>query len=288
MCRVLGVSTSGYYAWRRRGPPWHAQENRELLERIREIHTYSRETYGAPRIHAKLRAQGIWVGRKRVARLMRHAGLVGASPRRRKGATKRDLEAESASDLVERDFTAQRPDELWVADITYMPTGEGFLYLAVVVDAFSRRVVEWAMTDRLKTEPVLAALEMAIQKRRPRKVVHHSDHGTQYTSVEFGKRCREAGVTLSMGSVGDCYEGALCESFFATLECELMERRKFEDRDEARREVFEFIEGRYNPRRRHSALGYVSPAEFERRQAREETWKCREEVDREPMSVGSS
>ena len=134
------------------------------------------------------------------------------------------------------------------------------------------------MAARLETELVLAALEMAIQKRRPRKVVHHSDHGTQYTSVEFGKRCREAGVTLSMGSVGDCYEGALCESFFATLECELMERRKFEDRDEARREVFEFIEGWYNPRRRHSALGYVSPAEFERRQAREETWKCREET----------
>jgi len=219
---------------------------------------------------------------------MRHVGLVGASRRRRKGTTKRDLEAESASDLVERDFTAQRPDELWVTDITYVPTGEGFLYLAVVVDAFSRRVVAWAMTACLETELVLAALEMAIQKRRPRKVVHHSDHGTQYTSVEFGKRCREAGVTLSMGSVGDCYEGALCESFFAALECELMERRKFEDRDEARREVFEFIEGWYNPRRRHSALGYVSPAEFERRQAREETWKCREEVDREPVSVSSS
>jgi len=232
---------------------------------IRRIHTESRETYGAPRIHAELRAQGVRVSRNRVARLMRQAGLAGVSRRRKKGTTKRDPGAEPAPDLVERDFTASKPDELWVADITYIPTGEGFLYLAVVIDAFSRRVVGWAMRDRLKAELVLEALEMAIRGRRPRKVVHHSDHGAQYTSVAFGKRCQEAGVELSMGTVGDCYDNALCESFFATLECELLERRRFTDRTEARLEVFWFIEGWYNRRRRHSGLGYMSPMEFEER-----------------------
>ena len=232
---------------------------------IRRIHTESRETYGAPRIHAELRAQGVRVSRNRVARLMRQAGLAGVSRRRKKGTTKRDPGAELAPDLVERDFTASKPDELWVADISYIPTGEGFLYLAVVIDAFSRRVVGWAMRDRLKAELVLEALEMAIRGRRPRKVVHHSDHGAQYTSVAFGKRCQEAGVELSMGTVGDCYDNALCESFFATLECELLERRRFTDRTEARLEVFWFIEGWYNRRRRHSGLGYMSPMEFEER-----------------------
>lgn len=287
MCRALGVSTSGYYAWRGRRPSKRTREDRELLERIEEIHARSRGTYGAPRIHAELVATGVRVSRKRVARLMRHAGLVGASRWRRKGTTKRNPEAESALDLVERDFTAQGPDELWVADITYIPTGEGFLYLAVVVDA-TRRVVGWAMAAHLKAELVLEALDMAIEQRRPRAVIHHSDHGTQYTSLAFGNRCQEAQVKLSMGSVGDCYDNALCESFFATLECELLERRKFGSRMEARGAVFEFIEAWYNPRRRHSGLGYLSPAEFERRQAREETWKCREEENREPVSVGSS
>ena len=263
MCRLPGVSPGGYYAWRKRGPSRHAQRDRELLEMIRRIHTEGRETYGAPRIHAELRAQGVRVGRKRVARLMRQAGLAGVSRRRKKGTTKRDPGAEPAPDLVERDFTASKPDELWVADITYIPTGEGFLYLAVVIDAFSRRVVGWAMRDRLKAELVLEALEMAIRERHPRKVVHHSDHGSQYTSITFGEKCREAGVELSMGTVGDCYDNALCESFFATLECKLLERRRFTDRTEARREVFWFIEGWYNRRRRHSGLGYMSPVEFE-------------------------
>ena len=263
MCRLLGVSPSGYYAWRKRELSQRARRDRELLGMIRRIHTGSRGTYGAPRIHAELRAQGVRVGRKRVARLMRQAGLAGVSRRRKKGTTKRDPSAEPAPDLVERNFTASKPDELWVADITYIPTGEGFLYLAVVIDAFSRRVVGWAMRDRLKAELVLEALEMAIQERRPRKVVHHSDHGSQYTSITFGEKCREARVVLSMGTVGDCYDNALCESFFATLECELLERRRFMDRTEARREVFWFIEGWYNRRRRHSGLGYMSPVEFE-------------------------
>ena len=263
MCRLLGVSLSGYYAWRKRGLSQRARRDRELLEMIRRVHMESRGTYGAPRIHVELQAQGVRVSRKRVARLMRQAGLAGVSRRRKKRTTTCNPEAEPAPDLVERDFTASRPDELWVADITYIPTGEGFLYLAVVIDAFSRRVVGWAMRDRLQAELVLEALEMAIRGRRPRKVVHHSDHGSQYTSVGFGKRCREAGVMVSMGTVGDCYDNALCESFFATLECELLWRGKFADRAEARREVFWFIEGWYNRRRRHSGLGYMSPVEFE-------------------------
>lgn len=221
MCRVLGVSTSGYYAWLGRLPPRRAREDVRLRERIEEIYARSRGTYGAPRIHAELRAEGIRISRKRVARLMREAGLAGVSRRRRRGTTQRDPEAQPVPDLVEREFTAEAPDQLWVADITYIPTEEGTLYLAVVVDAFSRRVVGWAMETYLRTELVLNALNMAIRQRRPRGVIHHSDQGSQYTAVEFGQRCREAGVRPSMGSVGDCYDNALCESFFATLECEL-------------------------------------------------------------------
>lgn len=260
MCRVLEVSRSGYYAWLGRFPSRRAREDVRLRERVEAIHARSRGTYGAPRIHAELRAEGIWVGRKRVARLMREARLEGVSRRRPRGTTKRDPEAEPAADLVEREFTVPAPDRLWVADITYIPTGEGTLYLAAVVDAFSRRVVGWAMEAHLRTELVLKALNMAIGQRRPRGVIHHSDHGSQYTAVEFGKRCREAGIRPSMGSVGDCYDNALCESFFATLECELLDRRTFRTRDEGRREVFAFIEGWYNPHRRHSALGYETPA----------------------------
>ncbi|GAB4310801.1 MAG: hypothetical protein Kow0097_12420 [Candidatus Bipolaricaulota bacterium] len=224
------------------------------------------------------------MGRKRVARLMREAGLAGVSRRRRRGTTKRDPEAQAAPDLVEREFTAPAPDRLWVADITYIPTGEGTLYLAAVVDAFSRRVVGWAMEAHLRTELVLKALNMAIGQRRPRGVIHHSDHGSQYTAVEFGKRCREAGIRPSMGSVGDCYDNALCESFFATLECELLDRRTFRTRDEGRREVFAFIEGWYNPHRRHSALGYETPAGYERRCHREGSVA---EETAEPVDVAS-
>jgi putative transposase len=196
---------------------------------------------------------------------MREAGWVGASRRRRIATTVRDGKARPAPDLVKRDFTSQRRDQLWVADITYIPTAVGFLYLAVVVDAWSRRVVGWSMATHLRTELVLAALDMALEQRRPHEVIHHSDQGTQYTSIAFGQRCREAGVRPSMGSVGDCFDNALCESFFATLECELLERRRFKTPEEARSAVFEFLEGWYNRHRRHSALGYLSPAEFERR-----------------------
>jgi putative transposase len=264
MCRVLGVSSSGYYAWRNRGPSCRWLADEVLTARIRQIHEESRRTYGVPRVHFELVEKGGHIGRKRVARLMKAAGLQGVSRRKGIRTTVRCPEACPAPDLVERDFTAPGPDRLWVADITYIATWAGFLFLSVVLDAWSRKVVGWAMATHLRTELVLDALNMALWQRRPREVVHHSDHGTQYTSIAFGKRCREAGVRPSMGSVGDCYDNALCESFFATLECELLDRRKFATQAEARMAVFEFIEGFYNPRRRHSSLGYLSPVNYER------------------------
>ena len=265
MCHLLEVSTSGYYAWQRRLKSRRAESDEQLLGRIRSIHEQSRGTYGAPRVHAELAASGTRVSRKRVARLMREAGLQGASRRRWALTTVRDKKARPAPDLVERNFTAEGRDRLWVADITYIPTWAGFLYLAVVLDVWSRRVVGWSMATHLRTELVLAALNMALQQRRPEGVIHHSDQGTQYTAIGFGLRCREAGVRPSMGSVGDCFDNALCESFFATLECELLDCRSFRTQAEARMAVFEFLEGWYNTRRRHSALGYLSPVEFEKR-----------------------
>jgi len=263
MCRVLAVSASGYYAWRQRPPSARARADVELSTRIRAIHQYSRGTYGAPRIHQELRAAEIRVGCKRVARLMKAASVRGASRRPWVLTTVRDRRARPAPDLVERNFTAAAPDCLWVADITYIPTRAGFLYLAVVLDTFSRRIVGWAMATHLRTELVLAALNMALGQRRPAAVIHHSDQGSQYTALAFGKRCKAAGVRPSMGSVGDCFDNAMCESFFATLECELLDRCHFKTQIEARMAIFEFIEGWYNPRRRHSAIGYLSPIDYE-------------------------
>ncbi len=265
LCRVLEVSTSGYYAWAGRQVGERAQCDALLKERIRESHKASRGTYGVPRIHFELAEQGIRVGRKRIARLMRAAGLAGTSRRKWVRTTRRDKRVRPAPDLVKRDFSADAPDRLWVADITYIPTWAGFLYLAVVLDAFSRRIVGWSMATHLRKELVMDALDMALMTRRPSGVIHHSDQGSQYTSIGFGRRCRQAGVRPSMGSVGDCYDNAMAESFFATLECELLDRHRFKTQGEARIAVFEFIEGFYNPRRRHSAIGYLSPAEFERR-----------------------
>jgi putative transposase len=264
MCRVLAGSASGYYAWRQRPPSDRARADAALTARIRTIHQYSRATYGAPRIHQELRAADIHVGHKRVARLMNAAGLAGVSRRKWMITTVRDQNAGPAPDLVERNFVALAPDCLWVADITYIPTWAGFLYLAVVLDTFSRRIVGWAMATHLRTELVLEALNMAIGQRRPAAVIHHSDHGSQYTSIAFGQRCREAGVRPSLGSVGDCFDHALCESFFATLECELLDRRRFKTQVDARMAVFEFIEGWYNPHRRHSAINYLSPIDYEK------------------------
>ena len=273
LCRVLGVSSSGYYAWCDRPLSMRARMDQALLDQIQAIHERSRGTYGTPRIHAELQAQGVRCGRKRVARLMREANLMGAQRRRYRGTTRQDRQAVPAPDLVQRDFTASAPDRLWVADITYVATGEGWLYLATVLDAWSRRIVGWAMGDTLRTELVVDALNMAVWNRRPAAgVVHHSDRGAQYTSLTFSRRCRDAGLTPSMGSIGDAYDNALAEAFFASLEAELLMRHRFATRKAARLALFDYIEAFYNSHRRHSALGYLSPAQFERR------WWQRHEV----------
>ena len=263
MCRVLGLSSSGYYAWSQRMPSRRAQSNAAMTRTLRTIHAASRGTYGVPRVHAELAADGVRIGRNRIARLMRAADIAGVSRRRFVTTTVRD-EGRPAPDLVERTFVARLPNKLWVADITYIPTWSGFLYLAIVLDVFSRRIVGWSMSTTLHTAVVLDALSMALTMRRAKGVIHHSDQGSQYTSLAFGRRCREAGVRPSMGSVGDCYDNAMAESFFATLECELLARHRFKTQAEARTAVFGFIEGFYNPERRHSSLGYLSPVAFER------------------------
>jgi len=265
LCRVLGVSRAGFYAWVGRPVSARARADAALSARIALIHRDSHATYGVPRVHAELAASGVRVGRKRIARLMAAAGLVGVHRRRHLSTTVRDPRARPARDLVERRFSAAHPNRLWVADITHVRTGGGWLYLAVVIDAHSRRVVGWSMRADLRAVLVVGALEMALERRRPPAgvLVHHSDQGAQYTSLALGRRLREAGVACSMGSVGDCYDNALVESFFATLECELLWRHPFATREEARIAVFSFIEGFYNPRRRHSSLGYQSPVQFE-------------------------
>ncbi|SCX96026.1 putative transposase [Nitrosospira sp. Nsp13] len=240
--------------------------NAVLTERIRQIHAESDQTYGMPRVRAELRDQGVIVSRQRVARLMRKAGLQGVSRRRAYiVTTRRDVRQRPAPDLVQRRFHADSPNALWVADMTYVPTWSGFIYLAVVIDAWSRRVVGWSMGEQMSADLVLAALNMALQQRYPEQVIHHSDQGSQYTSLAFGNRCRQMGVRPSMGTVGDAYDNAMAESFFASLECELIDRRTFKTRTEARLAVFTWIEGWYNPRRRHSALEYLSPVNFERK-----------------------
>jgi len=267
LCRVLGVSASGYWAWCRRQPSSRTRADEQLTQRIRAIHQASRGTYGAPRIHAALASVGTCCGRKRIARLMRRAGLSGCHRRRHCArTTRRDPLAMPAPDLVERRFVATAPNQLWVADITAVPTAEDFLYLAVILDVFSRRVVGWSMADHLRAELVVGALEMAVWTRHPRVgVIHHSDHGCQYTSLLFGHQCEAAGIRCSMGSVGDCYDNAMAESFFATLECEVLAGRTFRTHAEARTALFDYIEVFYNRQRRHSALGYQSPDAFERR-----------------------
>ncbi|MGH7498242.1 MAG: IS3 family transposase [Gemmatimonadales bacterium] len=265
MCRVLRVSPSGFYAWRQRGPSARAQQDAALQEPIRQFHVRSDGTYGAPRIWKDLREEaGQRVGQKRVARLMRAAGLVGVSRRRGVRTTRRGAVEAPAADLVQRDFTATALDQLWVADITYVPTWAGFLYLAMVLDGYSRRIVGWAMAPHLKTDLVLAALNMAITQRRPRAVIHHSDRGCQYTALAFGQRCQQLGVRPSRGAVGSAYDNAMAESFFATLECERLDRRTYRTHTEARLDLFHSIEGWYNPHRRHSALGPLSPITYER------------------------
>ena len=229
------------------------------------MHASSRGTYGSPRVHAELRFEGVRVARKRVERLMRQQQLSGLVARRRGRTTIRVPGVRVANDLVGRDFTPMAPDRLWVADITYLRTWEGWLYLAVVVDCYSRRVVGWSIADHLRAELVVEALEMAVDRRRPRPgLVHHSDQGSQYVSLALGQRCRRAGIERSMGARGCAYDNAVCEAFFKTLKHELIHRRSWPTKAEARHAVFDFIETFYNRHRRHSTLGYLSPAEYEK------------------------
>ena len=265
MCRMLKVSVSGFYAWRGRGPSRRSIDDAVMTERIRTVHAQSHATYGMPRVRAELIDQGTEISRKRVARLMRCARIQGVSRRRSYVVTtRRDQRQRPAPDLVQRRFAATAANELWVADMTYVPTWAGFIYLAIVLDVWSRRVVGWSIGERMTGDLVLAALNMALEQRKPDDVIHHSDQGSQYTAIEFGKRCHAMGVRPSMGTVGDAYDNAMAESFFASLECELIDRNSFQSKAEARLALFTYIEGWYNPRRRHSALGYRSPLNFER------------------------
>jgi len=267
MCRALKVSKSGFYGWRERPLSARAKADAVLSERIEHIHRNSRGTYGAPRIHFELRTLGLRCARKRVARLMRGAGLYGCGGRRRKVRTTRRAQPKRippAADLVKRNFAPEAPDRLWVADITYIRSWEGWLYLSFILDTFSRRIVGWSMSNHLRTELVLDALNMSLYNRRPAPgLIHHSDRGSQYTSVEFGGRLKEAGLLPSMGSVADAYDNSMAESFVSTLKRELVHRHSWPTRQSARVAIFEYIEAFYNTRRRHSALGHLSPAEYE-------------------------
>jgi putative transposase len=264
-CRWLGVSRSGYYEWATRAPSQRALTDAWLTERIRAIYEAHRGVYGAPRIHADLRlAHGVRVSRKRVERLMRAAGISGLVRRKRGRTTIRVSGVRVADDLVERRFRPTAPNVLWIADVTYLRTWEGWLYLAAVQDAYSRRIVGWSMADHMRSELVVDALGMAVARRRPAPgLIHHSDQGSQYVSLAFGQAARDAGIARSMGSKGDCYDNAVAESFFATLKKELVHRRSWPSRRELTTEVFEYIEAFYNRARRHSTLGYLSPADYE-------------------------
>jgi len=267
-CELLGVSVSGYWAWAKRPPSDRALHDAWLSERIRAIHAASKGRYGSPRVHAMLRRQGIRVGEKRVARLMRQAGLEGAFRRRRKGCTVGVEGVEPFRDLVGRDFRPDAPDRVWSADIKQIKTGEGWLYLAAVQDLFSRRIVGWAMAPHMRSELVVAALEMAVCRRRPAKgTIHHSDHGGQYIGLTFGQSCHDAGIAQSMGAVGSCFDNAVAETFFATLTKERLlhdaPKGGWATRAELRSAIFEYVEGFYNPTRLHSTLGMRSPVEYE-------------------------
>jgi putative transposase len=265
-CELLGVSTSGFYAWAGRAPSDRALSDAWLLEQIKMVHAGNRGVYGSRRVTAELRlGQGIVVSRKRVQRLMRKAGLSGLVRVKRGRTTIRVPGVRVADDLVERRFRPDRPDVLWVADITYLRTWEGWVYLAAVQDAYSRRIVGWSMADHMRGELVVDALQMAVHRRRPQPgLIHHSDMGSQYVSLGFGLQARDAGIAVSMGSKGCAYDNAVAESFFATLKKELVHRRSWPTRRELISEVFEFVEGFYNTTRRHSTLGYLSPAQFEK------------------------
>ena len=271
LCRLLKISRSGFYAWLSRPPSARAVADGVLTEQIRTAFKDNRKVYGAPRIHAELADAGIRVGRKRVARLMRQAQIVGCHRRKRSfSITRQNPKAEVAADLVDRKFAATAPNQLWVADVTYVPTVQGWLYLAAVTDVFSRMVIGWSMASHRKTDLVVDAVTMAVHRRGGHVpgVIHHSDRGGEYSSHTLERELRRHGALASMGSVADCFDNALAESVFATIECELFDQQpggRFTTRREAKLAVFDYLETFYNPRRRHSALGQISPADFEAR-----------------------
>jgi len=264
-CRVMKVSSSAYYAWRANPISDREWADAHLTNTIVDIHRMSRRSYGSPRVHAELRlGEDIHCGRKRVERLMREAGIAGIHRRKGRGCTRRDLDAEPAEDLVRRCFDPVEPDRLWCMDVTEHPTGDGKVYLAVVLDAFSRMVVGWSIADHMRSELVVDALQMAIWRRQPAGgTIAHSDHGSQYTSWAFGRRLRAAGLLGSMGSIGDAYDNSVAESFFGTLQLELLDEYRWETRSQLASAVFEWIEAWYNPRRRHSYCSMLSPADYE-------------------------
>lgn len=266
-CRALGVSRSGYEAWKRNPVSDRALADTALLAVIDQIYAESRQTYGSPRVHAELRlGHDIRVGRKRVERLMRRGGLAAVSTRRRRGSTRRDVLAAAAPDLVDRDFTTTAPDQLWIADFTQVATWQGVAYIAVVADAYSRLCLGWRVQGDKTVELVLAALEMAIWRRgqmRASQAIHHSDQGSQYTSFAFTRRLKDAGITPSMGTIGDALDNAMCESLIGSMKTELLNRQRWKTVDDVSVAVFEWLEAWYNRRRRHSALGYLTPLEYE-------------------------
>lgn len=266
-CRVMGVSTSAFYAWQANPVTDRDWDDAVLTNTIVDIHQMSRRSYGSPRVHAELvLGEGIRCSRKRVERLMRQAGVAGIHRRKLRGCTRRDLGAQPSDDLVNRQFAATEPDRLWVMDVTEHPTEEGKIYLATVLDAFSRRVVGWSIADHIRSELVVDAVQMAIWRRNPPpgQTIAHSDHGSQYTSWAFGRRLRAAGLLGSMGSIGDCFDNSVAESFFGTLQLELLDTRRWATRDELAAAIFEWIECWYNPRRRHSYCQMLSPVDYER------------------------
>lgn len=267
MCRLLKVSPSGYYAWRTRPESRRVRVDRELTRAIRQAHAESDGTYGSPRVHAELKARGWQCGRARVARIMRNAGLKGCPKRRFKVTRKRGFV--KARNLLEQDFSAETANERWASDITFIWTGQGWLYLAVVMDLYSRKVVGWSMSRRVDRQIVVDAMQMALDQRRPRAgLIHHSDRGSQYLSDDFQELLNKHDVTCSMSDRGSCYDNAVVEAFFASLKRERTRRRSYKTREQARADVFDYIERFYNRRRRHGYVGNISPTEFEERTAR--------------------
>jgi len=265
-CRVMGVSTSAFYAWQAKPVSDRDWDDAVLTNTIVDIHKMSRRSYGSPRVHDELRlGMGKRCSRKRVERLMAQAGIVGIHRRRGRGCTRRDPDASPSDDLVNRCFDVTGPDRLWVMDVTEHPTDEGKVYLGVVLDAWSRRVVGWSIADHIRSELVVDAVQMAIWRRQPPQgqTIAHSDHGSIYTSWAFGRRLRGAGLLGSMGSIGDAYDNALAESFFGTLQLELLDEHHWTTRKELALAIFEWIEASYNPHRRHTSIGSLSPIDYE-------------------------